>query len=445
MTKGHRLGVPRQVHRCLAGRVGASDDVDVLAVALGRDGHRRPVVDTRAGQSLAAVGWQLPVRHAGRQDDRARTDLSAVGELHRAAGASDLQRGGFLGGDELGVELDRLPSCSVGELCARKAIGEAEVVLDSRTLAGLAAGGGALDENGLESLGRAVHRGRQARRAAADHDEVVEILGRRRRQAQRGRQLGVGGIDERRALLGDDHRQRQAVLACRLQQSLTVGLVSAKPRVVQLISREKFPHLRRPGVPRMADDLGVGDDPVAGGLPGVEQRVDHRVQLLLGWVPRLEEIVIEVDDVDGLDRGVSVGVCGQQYPAGERVDVHRLFEELDAAHLGHPVVGDVHRHGVAAELQFVQRFQSVRPGFGADDAVVLAVVAAQVAGHCAGDGRVVVDGENHRAAALGGRSSHRCQVCARAALGTTGGARCQVVSPDWSESVDGFVVVDNWA
>ena len=69
--------------------------------------------------------------------------------------------------------------------------------------------------------------------------------------------------------------------------------------------------------------------------------------------------MVEVDDVDGLDRGVGVGVRGQQHPAGERVDVHRLFEELDAAHLRHPVVGDEHRHRVAAELEFVQRFQGV--------------------------------------------------------------------------------------
>ena len=86
--------------------------------------------------------------------------------------------------------------------------------------------------------------------------------------------------------------------------------------------------------------------------------------------------MVEVDDVDGVDRGVGVGVRGQEHPAGQGKQVHGLFEELDAAHLRHPVVGDEHRHGVTAELQFLQGGQCVRAALGADDAVALAVVAA---------------------------------------------------------------------
>ena len=86
--------------------------------------------------------------------------------------------------------------------------------------------------------------------------------------------------------------------------------------------------------------------------------------------------MIEVDDVDRVDRGVGVRVRGQQHAPGHRIEVHGLFEELDAAHLRHPVVGDEHRHGLAAELEFVQRLEGVRPGFGAHDPVMLAVMAA---------------------------------------------------------------------
>ena len=86
--------------------------------------------------------------------------------------------------------------------------------------------------------------------------------------------------------------------------------------------------------------------------------------------------MVEVDDVDGVDRGVGVGVGGQQHPLGQREEVHRLLEELDAAHLRHPVVGDEHRHGVAAQLQFLERVERVGARFGTDDAVPLAVVAA---------------------------------------------------------------------
>ncbi len=113
--------------------------------------------------------------------------------------------------------------------------------------------------------------------------------------------------------------------------------------------------------------------------------------------------MVQVDDVDRVDRGVGVGVRGQQHPAGQREDVHRLFEELDAAHLRHPVVGDEHRDGVAAQLEFVERLQGVRAGFGAHDPVSLAVVAAQVAGDGAGHRRVVVDGQDYGFSGRGDR------------------------------------------
>ena len=84
-----------------------------------------------------------------------------------------------------------------------------------------------------------------------------------------------------------------------------------------------------------------------------------------------------------------------------------FFEELDAAHLRHPVVGDEHRDGVAAQLEFVERLQRVGAGFGAHDAVALAVVATQVAGDRAGHRGVVVDGQDHGFTGLGSGSSHR--------------------------------------
>ncbi len=35
------------------------------------------------------------------------------------------------------------------------------------------------------------------------------------------------------------------------------------------------------------------------------------VQLLFRGIPRLEEVVVEVDYVDGVDRSISIGVGGQ--------------------------------------------------------------------------------------------------------------------------------------
>ncbi len=117
--------------------------------------------------------------------------------------------------------------------------------------------------------------------------------------------------------------------------------------------------------------------------------------------------MVEVDDVDRVDRRVGVGVCGEQHAPRHREDVHRLFEELDAAHLRHPVVGDEHRHGLAAQLELVEGFQGVRARFGADDPIALAVVAAEVAGDGAGHGGVVVDGQDYGFAGLLDGCSHR--------------------------------------
>ncbi len=240
-------------------------------------------------------------------------------------------------------------------------VGEAEVVLDPRASAGLPAGCGLLDQHGLQALRRAVHRGGKAGGPAADDREFVHLQRRAGGQAQHRGQFGVGRLDQRLALLGDHHRQLAAVQARGVEQLLALRLVGHERAERMLVARQELAHLPRPLVPPVPDDLGVGNGAVTGGVPGLEQPVDHRVQLLLGRIPRLEQVVVEVDDVDRVDRGVGVGVGRQQHPAGERVDVHRLFEELDAAHLRHPVVGDEHRDGVAAQLELVAAFP-VRPG-----------------------------------------------------------------------------------
>ena len=60
-----------------------------------------------------------------------------------------------------------------GKLRARDPVWKAKVVLDLRTAARLAANRPALDHHGLESLGRAIHRGAQPGRSGAINREVV--------------------------------------------------------------------------------------------------------------------------------------------------------------------------------------------------------------------------------------------------------------------------------
>ncbi len=139
------------------------------------------------------------------------------------------------------------------------------------------------------------------------------------------------------------------------------------------------------------------------GAPGVEQGVHDRVELLLRRIPRLEQVVVQIDDVDGVDRGIGVGVRGQQHPSGRGEQVHRLFEELDAVHPRHAVVGQNHRDLVAAQLQLTHGVQRLLARLGSDDPVVLTVAPSQVAADRTGDALVIVDGDQCRAHGRTGR------------------------------------------
>jgi dihydrofolate reductase len=132
------------------------------------------------------------------------------------------------------------------------------------------------------------------------------------------------------------------------------------------------------------------------GCPRGEQIVEHRVQRLLWRVPRLEQVVVDVDDVDRIDRRLGIGVRGQQHPPSGWEQVHRRFQELDPVHLRHPVVGEHDRHRVTAQLHLAQRVQGRRAGLGAHHAVLVAVPPAQVARDGSRDGRVVVHRQDRR-------------------------------------------------
>ena len=325
-----------------------------------------------------------------------RVDGAAVGEPDGAGRPVHLDTDHVPGGDHLGAELDRLPPRPLGQLRPGHPVREAQVVLDPGTLPGLAAGGGALDQHRPQSLGRAVDRGAEAGRAGADHHDVVEVLGRCGAQPDLVGELGVRRLDQHLAVGGDHHRQLGVVHAGRGQQPVALRLVGEVRVVRHLIAGQEVPHLAGSGRPAVPDQLGLRHLPVVGVRPFLELLVDDRVELLLRRIPRLEQVVVQIDDVDRVDRGVGVGVGGQQHPARGRVDVHRLFQELDPVHLRHPVVGEQHRDVIAAELHLLQRVERVGAGLGADDPVVLAVATAQVAGHRPGHAGVVVDGEDRR-------------------------------------------------
>src|SRR5262249_672612 len=138
-------------------------------------------------------------------------------------------------------------------------------------------------------------------------------------------------------------------------------LVGGIPAVGHLVAGQELAYPRGAGRPAMADDLELGHRPAVERPPGLQQRIHHRVELLLGRIPGLEQVIVEIHHVDRVDGGTGVGVGGQQRPPRPGIDVHRLLEELDPVHLRHPVVGQEHRDRFTAQLHLAQRVHGHRP------------------------------------------------------------------------------------
>ncbi len=229
------------------------------------------------------------------------------------------------------------------------------------------------------------------------------------------------------------------------------AVVHGPPPVRHEVAREEVADVVRRRRPRVADHLDVEHRRVAQRAPGLEHGVDDGVELLLGRVPRLQQVVVDVDDVDRRDRRVGVRVGGEQSAPGPGEQVHGLLEELDAVQPGHPVVGEDRGDGVAAELHLAQSVEGLLRILRAHDPVVLAVPAAQVPGDRPGDGRVVVDGHEdgpafrHDTSVTGRplgrlpplsspRANGRCCAQQRAAAGSSRGRDdpAPVGSPVWA-------------
>ena len=186
---------------------------------VGRLAARRAVGDALAGEPLEAVDVELTPRHPGREDDRLRAQHVALVEVDLARRRIDPLDGAR--DEDLRPEPPGLLQRAAGQLVPRHPGREAEVVLDPRGGAGLAAGRLALDDDRAQPLRRPVDRGRQPRGSGSDDHGVVLRGARLGPQAQQlgdpaqarpddglavddadGRQVEVGGQRPAPALLG---------------------------------------------------------------------------------------------------------------------------------------------------------------------------------------------------------------------------------------------------
>jgi hypothetical protein len=146
----------------------------------------------------------------------------------------------------------------------------------------------------------------------------------------------------------------------------------------------------------MADDAHAAGLQRGAGLPRGQQVLDDRVELLLGRVPRLEQVVVQRDLVDRLDRRRRVGVRGQQHPLGARDELPGGDEVIGARHPRHPLVGDQQRHLLAARDELAQQLEPLVARAAAHDPVAVAERPAQIARDRGEDRRLVVDDDDRR-------------------------------------------------
>ncbi len=199
---------------------------------------------------------------------------SPLSERDDVAAVFVAQAEGALGDRGAQAEAARLGDRPLGQLGAGDPGREAEVVLDPRRGARLAAERGRVDQHRREPLGRRVDGRAEASRAAADDQRVPGVFRRlvRGAQVERGRRLE----DRRRAqdLVAAD-QQRQVVLGERPtvgRRRRQVGAVEVDEAVRHPVAGEELAQLARPRVAAVADQpgtaFGFDDD-----RPAVDQGV----------------------------------------------------------------------------------------------------------------------------------------------------------------------------
>src|SRR5438309_3138205 len=151
----------------LAGGVAPAEDGDAGGAAELRLGRPGRVEDADALVLVQVLERQPPVLRAGGQHDGASRDFVSLLELYEVAPVSRLERDCAIRSGRTHAELPRLGHGAARELGAADPGGEAEVVLDPARRSGLAPERGALDDERVESFGRAVDGRRQSRRAGA--------------------------------------------------------------------------------------------------------------------------------------------------------------------------------------------------------------------------------------------------------------------------------------
>ena len=80
--------------------------------------------------------------------------------------------------------------------------------------------------------------------------------------------------------------------------------------------------------------------------PILQEIVEHRVEVVLRRVPRLQEVMMDFGLVDGANRRVSIGVGREQDAFRVRINLHGSAEEFHAGHFRHSLVNQEQPHRI---------------------------------------------------------------------------------------------------
>ena len=143
--------MPREagkIQRGLSRGIRTTDDIHIVVAAGNRFRRTGSIIDAGAGQTIHAGHVQLAVLSAGRDDHRAAIDRVTTRELDCVVAIFARKADRFCGNDEACAERPRLQHRALRKLAAGDSGGEAEIVLDPRGGAGLAA-----ESHGVHDLG----------------------------------------------------------------------------------------------------------------------------------------------------------------------------------------------------------------------------------------------------------------------------------------------------
>ena len=168
-----------QEHGCLARRISAADDHDLLAPAELRFHEGRGVVDAGAFELREVRDRGLAVLGAGRDDDRAGLYALAIPGLDHIGPAARVIRCAPLATMTCAPNFWAWAKPRPVSAWPVMPVGKPEEVLDLRARAGLAAGHVGFDHEHVEALRGAKHGGREPGGAGADDQDVADVASRR--------------------------------------------------------------------------------------------------------------------------------------------------------------------------------------------------------------------------------------------------------------------------